>query len=185
MSVTPQQAEQQIRQWLDQVVIGLQLCPFASIPVREGKVRIITSSEHDIVVLLHLLFDELMLLEETPADELETTLVVLAEALPDFLEYNQFLGQAEQLLTDSGWQGVFQIASFHPQYQFDETLPDAAENLTNRSPYPLLHLLREESLAKAIAAYPDTQTIPERNIRRMQDLSDEQKIRLFPYLFSK
>jgi uncharacterized protein len=185
MSVTPQQAEQQIRQWLDQVVIGLQLCPFASIPVREGKVRIITSSEHDIVVLLHLLFDELMLLEETPADELETTLVVLAEALPDFLEFNQFLGQAEQLLTDSGWQGVFQIASFHPQYQFDETLPDAAENLTNRSPYPLLHLLREESLAKAIAAYPDTQTIPERNIRRMQDLSDEQKIRLFPYLFSK
>jgi hypothetical protein len=136
-------------------------------------------------MLLHLLFDEVMLLEETPADELETTLVVLPEALPEFLEFNQFLGLAEQLLIDSGWQGVFQIASFHPHYQFDGTLPDAAENLTNRSPYPVLHLLREESLAKAVAAYPDTQAIPERNIQRMRDLSDEQKLRIFPYLFSK
>jgi hypothetical protein len=185
MSVTPQQAEQEIRQWLDQAVIDLQLCPFASKPVHEGKLRIMTTCEHDIVMLLHLLFDEVMLLEETPADELETTLVVLPEALPEFLEFNQFLGLAEQLLIDSGWQGVFQIASFHPHYQFDGTLPDAAENLTNRSPYPVLHLLREESLAKAVAAYPDTQAIPERNIQRMRDLSDEQKLRIFPYLFSK
>jgi hypothetical protein len=185
MSVTPKQAEQEIRQWLDQAVIGLQLCPFASMPVREGKVRIQVSSENDIVVLLHLLFDELMLLEETPADELETTLMVLPEAMPEFLEFNEFLGQAEQLLIDSGWQGIFQIASFHPLYQFDGTLPDAAENLTNRSPYPVLHLLRDESLSKAIAAYPDTLAIPERNIQRMRDLSDQQKLRIFPYLFSK
>ena len=102
--------------------------------------------------------------------ELETTLLIHPAVLSDFLDFNDFLGQADELLRRSGLEGVFQLASFHPHYQFAGTAPEDAENYTNRSPYPVLHLLREASLEAAIERYPDTADIPERNIERMESL---------------
>lgn len=180
-----QQVEQEVRQWLLQVVVGLNLCPFAGKPLAENIVRIHVTDSPDRESLLQVLFDEILLLQETPAQELETTLVVLTGVLQSFDEFNQFLDLSDQLLVDRHWQGDFQIATFHPQYCFDGLSPDSVENLTNRSPYPILHIIREESLERALADYPNPEAIPQRNIERMSQLSAEEKKILFPYLFSK
>jgi hypothetical protein len=180
-----QQVEQEVRQWLQQVVVGLNLCPFAGKPLADNIVRIQVTDSSDQASLLQVLFDEILLLQETPAQELETTLVVLTRVLQSFEEFNQFLDLSDQLLIDPHWQGDFQIATFHPQYCFDGVSADSVENLTNRSPYPILHLIREESLERALAGYPNPEEIPQRNIERMSQLSAEEKKILFPYLFSK
>ena len=179
------QVEQEIRRWLQQVVIGLNLCPFAARPAQEDAIRIKVSDCGDQASLLQVLFDELELLREISTSEVETTLLVLTDVLQDFDGYNQFLDLSDQLLIDRGWQGMFQIATFHPQYCFAGVAGDAAENLTNRSPYPILHLLREESLARALESYPNPEEIPQRNIRRMEALTLEEKNELFPYLFTE
>jgi hypothetical protein len=179
-----QQVEREVRQWLQQVVVGLNLCPFAGKPLADNAVRIQVTDSPDQAALLQVLFDETLLLQETPVKELETTLVVLTGVLQSFDEFNQFLDLSDQLLVDRHWQGDFQIATFHPQYCFDGLSPDSAENLTNRSPYPILHIIREESLERALADYPNPELIPQRNIERMSQLSVEEKEMLFPYLFA-
>ena len=174
--------EAQVRRWLEEVVIGLNLCPFAGGPYRDGRVRIVVTDAANEQTLLEDLQLELIRLDETPVAKLETTVMVLGNIFPEFEDYNQFLDLVDVLIEEFGWTGEFQVASFHPQYQFADTTPDAAENFTNRSPYPLLHLIREASLEKAVESYPDVGQIPERNIAKMRALSAEEKRRYFPYL---
>jgi hypothetical protein len=174
--------ESAVRLWLDSVVIGLNLCPFAGKPVREGRVRICVSEAADELELLTELQFELRKLDETPPAQLETTIIAIPQLLADFADYNDFLDQVDALLEQFEWAGDYQVASFHPLYQFAGTMPQDAENLTNRAPYPLLHLLREDSVEAALDSHPDPDRIPEDNIRRMRELSAEQRKQLFGYL---
>ena len=178
-----QQIIDDINQWLDEVVIGLNLCPFAAKPRREKRVRIAISHATDEETLLNDLQAELERMSDSPADELETTLLAIPDMLENFEDYNDFLDAVDLWVEQFGWEGELQVASFHPQYQFADTEPDEPGNLTNRSPWPLLHIIREESLEQAIAHYPDVDGIPERNIKRMESLTAEEKQKLFPYLF--
>ena len=172
-----------VEQWLDEVVIGLDLCPFAARPRREKRVRIVVSHATDEEALLNDLQAELEHLSDTPVAELETTLLAIPDMLEDFADYNDFLDAVDLWVEHFGWEGELQVASFHPQYQFADTEADDPGNLTNRSPWPLLHIIREESLEKAIEHYPEVDRIPERNIARMNALSGEERAKLFPHLF--
>lgn len=174
--------EAAVRQWLDQVVIGLNLCPFAARPVRGGQLRVVVSEAATELDLLTDLQLELTRLDETPAAELETTLIAVPQMLADFLDYNDFLERVDDLLEQFEWDGIYQVASFHPRYQFAGTEPEDAENLTNRAPWPLLHLLREDSVEAAIASHPDAEAIPETNIQKMRELTPEQRRQLFGHL---
>jgi len=178
-----QQIIDDVNQWLDDVVIGLNLCPFAAKPRREKRVRIAISHATDEESLLNDLQAELERLSDTPIEELETTLLAIPDMLENFEDYNDFLDAVDLWVEQFGWEGELQVASFHPQYQFADTEPDEPGNLTNRSPWPLLHIIREESLEQAVAHYPDVDAIPEHNIKRMESLTTEEKRKLFPYLF--
>ena len=180
-----QTPENAVRTWLQSIVIDLNLCPFARQPQERGTLRIRVSKSRTEEELLIDLQREMERMQLTPAQELETTLLVITDQLHDFYDYNQFLDAADWLIKKMEWEGVFQVASFHPNYQFAGTAPDAAENYTNRAPYPILHILREESLEQAINHYPDVDSIPERNIVRMNQLSKSQLQKLFPYIDSK
>ena len=157
-------------QWLQRLVIDLKLCPFAHKPFSAGLVSIVVSEALTEDALLLDLGAQLSLLDATPVAQLETTLLVAPRLFDDFLDYNDFLQRADDLLADSGFEGIYQIASFHPHYQFAGTEPDDAENYTNRAPYPTLHLLREDSLEKILETCPDPEAIPERNIATMNKL---------------
>lgn len=174
---------QQVDAWLDQVVIGLNLCPFALKPYKNRQIRFMVSHCDDEACLLQTLLDEFQKLEQSDASELETTLLIVPDLLANFEDYNQFLDYVDGLILQQGWEGTFQVASFHPDYQFAGTLPDDAENLTNRAPYPILHLLREASLEKAISRYPNPEQIPNNNIETVTNLSHKEKAKLFPFLF--
>lgn len=178
-----QQIIDDVNQWLDEVVIGLNLCPFAAKPQREKRVRIAVSHATDEEALLNDLQAELERLSDTPATDLETTLLAIPDMLEDFAQYNDFLDAVDLWVEQFGWEGELQVASFHPNYQFADTDADDPGNLTNRSPWPLLHIIREESLEQALEHYADADEIPARNIRRMEALSREEKTKLFPYLF--
>jgi hypothetical protein len=173
----------QVDLWLRQVVIGLNLCPFAAAPTRRGAVRIAVTAANTLEALKDALLDEIILLDETPDKALETTLLVIPNMLLSFEEYNQYLDTAEDLLIQYDRDGIYQIASFHPDYCFAGAAPDDSENLTNRSPYPILHLIREELMTRVLKHYPDPESIPERNIRCMNALGPEQKRQLFAYLY--
>jgi len=175
--------EQHVRRWLEQVVVGLNLCPFAARPLRENQLRITVSEARDEESLLSDLHAELALLDEKPTQELQTTLLIAPHMLADFDTYNDLLDLVDALLDQFEWTGIYQVASFHPGYRFADTAAEDSSNLTNRAPYPILHLLREESLDQALESFPDPESIPERNIQRMESLSDDEKRRLFPYLF--
>ena len=168
--IDPAQVEACVRRWLERAVIGLNLCPFAKAVVVKQQVRIVISDASTERALLEELGEELALLRDTPADEIDTTLLVHPQVLGDFLDYNDFLGDADALVEAMDLDGVLQVASFHPQYQFAGSEPDDADNLTNRAPYPILHLLREASIDRAVAAYPDPDAIIERNIATVREL---------------
>ena len=173
----------EVNQWLDQVVIGLNLCPFAAKPYQQKQVRFVVSQCNNDACLLDDLLNELNFLAETKVETVETTLLIVPNMLADFYDYNDFLEYVDGLIEDNEWEGIFQVATFHPNYQFGGTEPEDAENLTNRAPYPILHLLREASLEKAIAHYPNPELIPEHNIETVSNLTLEQKASLFPHLF--
>lgn len=168
--------ERAIRCWIETVVIDLKLCPFAALPLRKNEVRFRVCDATAPDILLKTLESELEFLEQN--SEIETTLLIHPAVLLDFQDYNQFLDLADQLILAHGWQGQYQVASFHPDYQFAGTDASDAENFTNRSPYPMLHLLREASLETAIAEYPDTERIPARNIALMTRLGTKTLSRL-------
>lgn len=171
--------------WLNDAVIGLNLCPFAGKPTREQRVRFAVSEARDDEGLLQDLQAEMELLDKKPVAELETTLVIIPNHLHDFFDYNQFLSWAAQLLKRQHWTGIYQLATFHPRYCFAGASEEDVENLTNRAPYPILHIIREVSLEKALQFYPDVDVIPEQNKARVAALTHEQKQALFPYLFGK
>ncbi len=166
------------RRWLERAVIGLNLCPFAKAVVARDQVRIVETDADTPDALLEALGAELALLRDTPADILDTTLVVHPRVLQDFLDYNDFLDSADALVAELGLEGVLQVASFHPDYQFAGTAPDDIGNATNRSPWPTLHLLREDSVARAVAAFPDPDAIVDRNIATLHALGAEGWARL-------
>ena len=168
--IDPAQVEAGVRRWLERAVIGLNLCPFAKAVYVKQQVRIVISDASTERALLEELGEELALLRDTPADEIDTTLLVHPQVLGDFLDYNDFLGDADALVEAMDLDGVLQVASFHPQYQFAGSEPDDADNLTNRAPFPILHLLREASVDRAVAAYPDPDAIIERNIATVREL---------------
>lgn len=155
------------RRWVEQVVVGFNLCPFAKRELVKDRVRFVASKATDEAVLLDELAHELALLNVD--ESVETTLLIHPCVLQNFYQYNDFLEAADELLVDMNLEGVYQVASFHPDYQFGGTEPEDAENYTNRSPYPMLHLLREDSLSVAIDNYPEVDLIPERNIECMNE----------------
>ena len=161
------------RRWLERAVIGLNLCPFAKAVYVKEQVRFVLSDATTPEALLAELGEELVLLRDTPPDQVDTTLLVHPQVLGDFLDYNDFLEDADALVAALDLEGVLQVASFHPDYQFAGTLPDDASNYTNRSPWPTLHLLREDSVARAVAAYPDPDVIVERNVATLEKLGAE------------
>jgi hypothetical protein len=159
------------RQWVEDVVVGYNLCPFAKRELVKNRIRFTVTEAKNDDDLLQALHAELQRLGDEP--EIETTLLIHPGVLQDFYAYNEFLDAADALLAYLELEGVYQIASFHPDYQFAETEPGAAENYTNRSPYPMLHLLREASLEAAIDSHPDVDGIPDRNIALMNELGAE------------
>ena len=167
------------RRWVSAVVIGLDLCPFASRVFQGGKIRYAVSDAEGGLSLLDDLAAELRALASTSASAVETTLLIHPRALGDFLDYNDFLGDADQLVALLGLGGTIQLASFHPGYRFAGTEPDAVENYTNRSPYPMLHLLREESVTAASAVPEALLDIPRRNVETLKRLGREKVLELF------
>ncbi len=161
------------RGWIEKVVVAFNLCPFARKPVEGEQVRYVVSSAEDEESLLADLQQELEHLRATAPALIETTVLIHPYVLNDFFDYNDFLGLVDDFLDEAGYSGEFQVASLHPDYQFAGTEPDDAENYTNRSPYPILHLLREELLEKALLTYARPDKIPERNIRTMEKLGAE------------
>jgi hypothetical protein len=158
------------RGWVERAVIGLNLCPFAKAAYSTDRVRFTVSGASTSEELRQDLIDELHLLTLAPAATIETTLLIHPAFLADFADFNAFLGTAAGVLQALDLVGVIQVASFHPAYQFADTTPDDITNCTNRSPYPILHLLREASIESAVAHFPDTETIYERNVATMRQL---------------
>jgi hypothetical protein len=154
--------------WVEQLVVGEQLCPFARLPLQSGRVRFEVTQATSADELLACLAEEIKRLEQTP--EIETTLLIHPNVLTDFLTYNQFLDEVDALLRRLDMEGVFQVASFHPDYQFAGTEVEDAENYSNRSPYPLLHLLREASIETAIDSFENIDGVPDRNIRHLRQI---------------
>ncbi|MFP8882355.1 MAG: DUF1415 domain-containing protein [Myxococcota bacterium] len=164
--------------WIDVVVIGLELCPFAQRSIDSGRLRIQISAAAEPAELLDLLVTELGILKssgstESGPDTLDSSLLVLPNALRDFLDFNDFLEAANATLVGESLEGEIQIATFHPDYRFEATEPNAIGNYTNRSPYPMLHLIREEAVSRAIAVHPDPEGIPARNIARLESLGED------------
>ncbi|WP_413764363.1 DUF1415 domain-containing protein [Variovorax sp. Varisp41] len=171
--VAAEQAVADTRRWLERAVIGLNLCPFAKAVHVKSRIHYATylPAEHD--DLLDALLAEARQLVARDATERDTTLLIAPSALSDFLDFNDFTARAERRLAKAGFDGVLQLASFHPQFQFGGTEPDDIGNATNRAPYPTLHLLREESVDRAVEAFPDAEEIFGRNIDTLEALGPE------------
>ncbi len=176
-------AYQQTETWLNDVVIGLNLCPFAKSPLQHQRIKIVVTEAENEMDILAKLKSELNQIDSAPREQLETTLLVLSHGLQDFFDYNNFLDRVDALLEQNDWLGVFQIATFHPDYQFAGTTADDPSNLTNRSPFPILHILREDSLSEAVRGTEQADAIVARNIKTVNSLSEVNKAQLFPYIF--
>lgn len=161
------------RRWLERAVIGLNLCPFAKAPHIKGQIHYAVCVGGGRRELLALLRAELLALAALDAAERETTLLIVPDQFADFLDFNDFLGDAEALLQALDLEGVLQVAPFHPRFQFDGTDEDDITNATNRSPYPTLHLIREDSIDRAVQAFPEAEAIYEANMQTLRRLGPE------------
>jgi hypothetical protein len=161
------------RRWLEKAVIGLNLCPFAKSVYVKEQVRYVVSNATTPEQLLEALMDELQNLSDADPEKIDTTLLIHPFVLTDFQDYNEFLDVADAAVEDMELVGELQVASFHPQYQFADTEPDDISNYTNRAPYPILHLLREDSVARAVEAFPEAAEIFDRNIETLEQLGHE------------
>jgi len=168
------------QRWIEQAVIGLKLCPFAKSVMAKKQVRYALTAATTADELLAELEHEFLRLDHTPANELDTTLLIHPLAMTSFIDYHFFLGEVDALIRKLDYEGIFQVASLHPQYEFAGSAPDEIANFTNRSPYPTLHLLRESSIDRAVAAFPHAEAIFERNIATMEALGHEGWQKLFP-----
>lgn len=162
---------QKTQHWVDRMVVGLNLCPFAKHTIDHGQLRYVVCGDSHLQALTDCLVSELKKLDDNPS--IETTLVIHPNSLHAFEDYLDYLAVADQLLNELGYEGVFQIAGFHPDYQFDEVVPADPANHTNRSPFPMMHLLRESSVERAIASHPDIDSVPERNIELLRQLGQQ------------
>lgn len=159
--------------WLERAVIGLNLCPFAKAPHVKGQIHYEVSQAKGLGGLRNELIEALQALAALPAEQRETTLLIVPQLLHDFLDFNDFLDEADGVLQELDLEGEFQVASFHPDFQFAGTEPDDITNFTNRSPYPTLHLIREASIDRAVEAFPEAETIYETNMTTMDKLGLE------------
>lgn len=173
MPSSSQVAVEETRVWLERAVIGLNLCPFAKSVHVKGQIHYAVSRARTAPELLQDLVRELKELAEFDPSKRDTTLLIATDCLADFLDFNDFLALAEQALRDLDLDGVLQIASLHPDFQFAGTTGDDITNFTNRSPYPTLHLLREDSIDRAVQAFPEASAIFERNMETMERLGVE------------
>lgn len=167
-------------EWLDKAVIGLNLCPFAKSVRVKGQVRTVVSEATTPEALREQLVAELRHLAEVDPEVTDTTLLVHPLAMQDFLDFNDFLDEADAALEDLGLEGTLQIANFHPQFQFAGTEADDVSNFTNRAPYPTLHLIREASIDRAVEVFPEAEAIYERNIETLERLGLQGWRALFP-----
>lgn len=168
--MTNEQVLDKTRHWLEKAVIGLNLCPFAKAVYVKNQVRLVVSKARHADDLLEELDRELDLLVATPASEIDTTLLIHPTLFEDFLDFNDFLEVAEGVVDEHGLEGVIQLASFHPRFQFDGTEVDDISNYTNRAPFAILHLLREDSVERAVQAFPQADAIFETNIATLEKL---------------
>lgn len=159
--------------WLEKAVIGLNLCPFAKAVHIKNQIRYVVSTARNTDALLDDLEAELKTLHAADAADIDTILLIHPDVLQDFLDYNDFLETADELVEELELDGEIQIASFHPHYQFAGTAANDIENYTNRSPYPILHLLRESSIERAVEAFPQAETIFEKNMETLRELGLE------------
>lgn len=158
------------RAWVDRAVIGLNLCPFAKAVQVKGQVRYVLCAATDSAELLSSLCDELDYLAKVDPAQTDTTLLIHPGVLSDFLDFNDFLAVADAAVAELGLEGILQVASFHPQFQFADTDINDLSNATNRSPYPTLHLIRESSIDRAVEAFPEAESIFEANIEKLEQL---------------
>ena len=161
------------QRWLEKAVIGLNLCPFAKAVHVKKQVRYVVSSATTPEALLEQLMDELQYLSDSDPEQVDTTLLIHPFVMTDFLDYNEFLDVADAAVEDMQLDGELQVASFHPDYQFADTDQNDISNYTNRAPYPILQLLREESIERAVDAFPDAADIFEKNIETMRALGHD------------
>ena len=159
-----------MREWIEKAVIGLNLCPFARAVYVKNQVRVVVSRAPHLDGFLEDLDRELDFLAAADPEAVDTTLLIHPTLLPDFLDFNDFMQLAEAAVDEHGLAGVIQIASFHPAFQFEGTEAGEMGNYTNRAPFPTLHLLREASIARAVAAFPEAETLYERNIETLEAL---------------
>ena len=160
------------QRWLERAVVGLNLCPFAKAPHTKGQIHYAVCTSGEPEALLRQLQDELGTLADMAPEERETTLLMAPRQMADFLAFNDFLDAADAMLEELELEGVLQIAPFHPRFQFADANENDIGNATNRSPYPTLHLIREESIDRAVEAFPDAEAIFEGNIAKLQALGD-------------
>ena len=156
--------------WLTRAVVGLNLCPFAKAVMAKGQVRYVVTEHSEPEHVLKLLQTEMQTLVDADPDTLDTTLLIAPYLLPDFVDFNEFLFDCEAVLQAMDLEGVLQIADFHPNYQFAGTAPEDVENRTNQSPYPTLHLLREDSVSRAVEVFPDAALIYERYTALLREM---------------
>ena len=171
---------EQTRDWVERVVIGLNLCPFAKAVHAKAQIRYVVSQSESRPALLLQLGQELLGLAAADPEQIETTLLIVPRMLQDFLDYNDFLGEADAKLVELELEGELQIASFHPDYCFADAAPKDPANYTNRSPYPTLHMLREASVTRAIDAFPEPSSIYARNMQVLRALEPQGLALLFP-----
>lgn len=169
----------QTKLWLEKAVIGLNLCPFAKGVHIKDQIRYFVSHATTPEELIKDLVAELEVLAEANPDKIDTTLLIHPFVMQDFLDYNDFLEVADATLEELDLDGILQVASFHPQYQFEDAAQDDIDNYTNRSPFPTLHLLREDSIDKAVEAFPEAEQIYEKNMQTLRALGHEAWKKLF------
>lgn len=177
---TPEETIDATRLWLERAVIGLNLCPFAKAVYRKGQVRFVVSDAEQPLPLHDELVRELKFLRDTDPDIVDTTLLIHPRVLGDFMDFNDFLEIADDTVAELSMDGQIQVASFHPAFQFEGTAPDDITNYTNRSPFPTLHLLREASIDRAVAAFPEAESIFEANMDTLDRLGHQGWRALFP-----
>ena len=156
------------KSWIERIVVGLNFCPFAANEMRKSSIRYVVVESEDLETWLNRTVEEFFFLKNHP--ETETTFLIFPKGMEHFEDYLGVLDLAETLLVETGFEGIFQIASFHPDYQFDGNDVDDAANCTNRSPFPMFHLLREHSVERAVDAYPNIEEIPKRNADKAREL---------------
>lgn len=177
--------EQQIWQWLDDVVIGLNLCPFAKKPRANQQIKVFISNAENDSDLIDDFMNELEFIRNVDPQVTDTCVFVTPNMLSDFDSYLNYLALANMTVQQMGLEGEFQLASFHPEYQFDDTEYGDKENLTNTSPYPVIHIIREATVEKVLKLYPNPEQIPDNNIARVEALTDNEIKQLYPFLHTK